>query len=294
MLKKIFGKGSPDSSKELSTDDLVVLERYDEAIERLEKRAQDNPKDLHAHLRLAEVLAQVGRGARALDQFLYVADMYTEDGFYDKALALLTKVSRLTPNDDSVRLKAAHIQRLKDLEHSRAVAIETLIAQQKDQSPLARTSPIEVEKIWQELSVTSITHRLPGDLLRRLFLGCEIVQVERGTPIASVGDREEFVLIVVNGSIEARLTAPNGHSYQLRTFFAGDVFGERSLFEHQPWTAEYKTLERTKYLKIGKAGLERILLGHPDPRTLLAALRAQGNDTIVANAAAQVSALPSP
>src|SRR6188768_1863868 len=188
MLKKIFGKSNTSTvSQELTIDDLVVLERYDEAIARLEKKAQDNPNDLHAHLRLAEVLSSDGKGARALDQYLYVADMYTDDGFYDKALALLTKIARLSPADDTVRLKVARIQRLKDLEHSRVVAIEGLVEAQKGQDPLSRVSPVEVEKLWQGLASTSIVERLRGDQLKRLFAVCEPWSAERGDLLAKIG-----------------------------------------------------------------------------------------------------------
>ena len=172
----------------MTIDDLVVLERYDEAIERLEQKAHDNPNDLHAHLRLAEVLTHVGKGARALDQYLYVADMYTDDGFYDKAMALLTKVARLAPGDDTVRLKSARIQRLKELEHSRVIAIEGLVESQKGQSPLSRVTPVEIEKLWEGISATTIVERLRGDQLKRVFAGCEPWSAERGSVIARVGE----------------------------------------------------------------------------------------------------------
>ena len=289
MLKKIFGKsGANTPVHELSIEDLIVLERYDEAIERLESRVEDNPNDLHAHLRLAEVLSQVGKGARALDQYLYVADMYTDDGFYDKAIALLGKVARLIPDDDSVRQKTARIQRLKELEHSRVMAIEGLVESQKGQSPLARVSPVEVEKLWQALESTSIVERLRGDLLKRLFSGCEPWTCERGTVIARRGALDEFILIVVSGSVEARFEAAPGRSYALRTFFAGDLFGERALLEHQPWPADYTALERSKFVRVSKEGLERAMQGNPDPRAMLDALRAQHCDLDVAKAAQRV------
>lgn len=292
MLKRIFGKSSPaGTAQEVSIEDLIVLERYDEAIGRLEARVRDFPNDLHAHLRLGEVLAQVGKGGRALDQFLYVADMYSDDGFYDKALALLTKITRLAPGDDSVRLKTAHIQKLKQLEQSRARVVEGLIEAQKGQSPLSRTSPVEIERIWETLAGTSILKRFSSEHLRRLFAGCEIGQVERGAVIARAGSLEPFLLIVVSGSIEARRELEPGRSYQLRTFFAGDVFGEQSLLEHKPWQADYSALERTRFMRVNKEGLERTMVGNPDPRGMLEAMRAQHCDRDVAEAADRVAGL---
>ena len=291
MLKKFFGKGgSTPKSYEMTIEDLIVLERYEEAIERLEKKTHDNPNDLHSHLRLAEVYAQVGKGAKALDQFLYVADMYTDDGFYDKALAQLTKVSRLAPGDATVHAKVQRIQRLKALEHSRVLAVEGLVASQQEQDPLARTSPVEMERLWQGLAATAIVERLPGDQLKRLFSGCELWIAEASHQIARRGGREEILLILITGAAEAVYTATDGQRFQLRQFAPGDILGERSLLEHKPWPADYRVTERSKFVRLAAAGIEKALTGNPDPRALIDALRSQRADQAVAAAVEKLEA----
>ena len=293
MLRKLFGKAAPvPPTHELTIEDLIVLERYEEAIERLEKKTHDNPNDLHSHLRLAEVYSQVGKGAKALDEFLYVADMYTDDGFYDKALAQLTKVSRLAPGDDTVRAKMQRIQRLKDLEHSRVLAIEGLVEAQQEKDPLARTSPVEVERLWQGLASTAIVERLSGEQLKRLFGGCELWSVSEGSEIARRGSREEFLLILITGAAEALYTTPDGQRFQVRQFAPGDILGERSLLEHKPWPATYRAMESSKFVKVGVVGMERALTGNPDPRALIDALRSQRSDQAVAAAVEKLGAAP--
>ncbi len=291
MLKRLFGKAGPvPATHELTIEDLIVLERYDEAIERLEKKTHDNPNDLHSHLRLAEVYAQVGKGAKALDQFLYVADMYTDDGFYDKALAQLSKVARLAPGDDTVRAKMQRIQRLKDLEHSRVLAIEGLVEADQEKDPLARTSPVEVERLWQGLASTAIVERLSGDQLKRLLGGCELWSAEAGEPIARRGSRDEFLLILITGAAEAVFTTRDGQKFQIRSFAPGDILGERSLLEHKPWPANYNVTARSKFVKVGNSGMERALTGNPDPRALIDALRSQRIDQAVASAVEKLEA----
>ncbi len=293
MLKRLFGKAGPEpATHELTIEDLIVLERYEEAIERLEKKTHDNPNDLHSHLRLAEVYAQVGKGAKALDQFLYVADMYTDDGFYDKALAQLSKVSRLAPGDDTVRAKMQRIQRLKDLEHSRVLAIEGLVEADQEKDPLARTSPVEVERLWQGLASTAIVEKLSGDQLKRLFSGCELWSVDAGTEIAARGSREEFLLILITGAAEATFTTSDGQTFQVRAFAPGDILGERSLLEHKPWPASYRVTARAKFVRVGTSGMERALTGNPDPRALIDALRSQRSDQAVASAVEKLEAAP--
>lgn len=291
MLKRLFGKAAPaPATHELTIEDLIVLERYEEAIERLEKKTHDNPNDLHSHLRLAEVYSQVGKGAKALDQFLYVADMYTDDGFYDKALAQLTKVSRLAPGDATVGAKMLRIQRLKDLEHSRVLAVEGLVEAQQEQDPLARTSPVEVERLWQGLASTAIVERLSGDQLKRLFAGCELWSVPEGAEIAARGSRDEFLLILITGAAEAVVTTADGQRYQVKQFAPGDILGERSLLEHKPWPAHYRVTARAKFVKLGPSGMERALTGNPDPRALIDALRSQRSDQAVAAAVEKLGA----
>ncbi|MEO8195762.1 MAG: cyclic nucleotide-binding domain-containing protein [Thermoanaerobaculia bacterium] len=293
MLKKLFGKvAQVPPTHELTIEDLIVLERYDEAIERLEKKTHDNPNDLHSHLRLAEVYSQVGKGARALDEFLYVADMYTDDGFYDKALAQLSKVSRLAPGDDTVRAKMQRIQRLKDLEHSRVLAIEGLVEADQGKDPLARTSPVEVEHLWQGLANTPIVERLSGDQLKRLFSGCELWPAAPGSEIATRGSRDEFLLILITGAAEAVFTTADGQKFQVKGFGPGDILGERSLLEHKPWPATYLVTAPSKFVKVGAAGMERALTGNPDPRALIDALRSQRSDQAIADAVRKLEAAP--
>lgn len=290
MLRKLFGKGNTTPvGRDLTVEDLIVLERYEEAIDRLEQRCKEVPTDLHAHLRLAEVLAQVGKGAKALDQFLFVADSYTDDGFYDKALALLGKITRLAPGDETIRHKMARIQRLKSLEHSRVLAIEGLVEAQKERDPLSRTSPVEVERIWQGLATTPIVERLSGEQLKRLFAGCELWTVEKGFVVAATGSQEEFLAILVSGMIEAVAHSETGQAFQLRVFQTGDIFGERAILEHKPWPATYRALDAARMVRVTKAGLEQAMLGNPDPRSLLEALRSQHFDREIAAAVQKIA-----
>ena len=287
MLKRLFGGRAAASPgrEEHSIDDLIVLERYPEAIERLEARLKSNPRDLHSHLKLAEVFSQARMGTKALDQYLFVADSYTEDGFYDKSLALLTRVSRLAPGDESVVGRILRNQRLKELEHSRVLAIEGLVHAQSAQSPLEKTSPVEVQRVWQGLAGSKLVERITGEQLKRLLSGEAITEWSPGEVVAERGSSIERLFIVAGGSLEAVITHPeNGQTLQVRTFGAGDVVGERALFEHKPWPATYRVVETAKLLRIDRAGLEQSMSGLGDPRGLLEAIRAQHADRDVAAA----------
>jgi len=109
-LKGWFG-GSKQPQQEYTIDDLIVLERYEEAGDRLRAKLKTSPQDLHSHLKLAEVYAQLQQYDKAIDEFGFVADEYAGDGFYDKGLALLSKAAKLAPLDPSLRARIDRLQR---------------------------------------------------------------------------------------------------------------------------------------------------------------------------------------
>ncbi len=279
MFKKLFGKGeSVPPTKELTIEDLITLERWDEAVDKLRSRVESNPNDLHAHLKLAEVYVQAGQPAKALDEFFFVADEYSDDGFYDKAIALLAKLGRIAPGDGSVEGRLRRAQQLKDLEHRRTLAIEGLLTAQEEKDPLARLSLIEAQQIWQRVSSTDFVLRLAGDQLRRLF-GCSVLtEPAKGTILAERGSKHEEIFIFAHGSAEALLDLGDGRPVHLKTFSTGDILGDRALLEHQSWPATIRTTESCQIFRLDAAGLEKAMLGNSDPRSLLDALRARRND----------------
>src|SRR5688572_24991521 len=120
-IKNWFGGGAkqdpgqkPAKKEENYTiDDLIVLERYEEAVEHLKSKIKLNPNDLHMHLKLAEAYIGLKQYDRAVDEFGYVAEEYAQDGFYEKGIALLSKAQKLAPMDQSLRYRIERIQREK-------------------------------------------------------------------------------------------------------------------------------------------------------------------------------------
>jgi CRP-like cAMP-binding protein len=293
MLKKLFGKRDAiPETKELTIEDLIALERWDEAIARLQARVEVNANDLHAHLKLAEAYVQAGRNSSALDEFFFVSDSYCDDGFYDKAIALLTKIARLAPGDSSFEGRLRRAQQLKDLEHRRTLAMEGLMAAQEEKDPLARLSLVEAQLLWQAIQSSDFVSRLSGDQLRRLFESSVLSEPKRGTILAERGSKVEQLYIFVTGGAEALLDMGTGSPIHLHTFESGDIIGDRSLFEHQPWPATYRTTAEGQLFRLDASGLAKALQGNPDPRALIDALRARRSDHDVAAAVRKLVASP--
>ena len=165
-LKSWFGGGAAKKAeRELTIDDLIVVERYEEAAERLRAKLKINPDDLHSHLKLAEVYTELKQPEKAVVEYGFVAEEYAEDGFYDKGIALLSRAAKLAPNDASVRHLIEKIQREKSLESVRVLALAGL----KKAEGGSATSALELQRLWHHLVNSTLVQHLPGDQLERIF-----------------------------------------------------------------------------------------------------------------------------
>lgn len=269
------------NGEELSIDDLIVLERYAEAEDRLKRRVKLRPSDLHAHIKLAEVYVGVQEYDKAVGEYAYVADEYASDGFYEKARALLAKAIRLRPLDDSLQRKAAAYEQVKKFEQSRVVAVEGILSGGGSDSRKS-TSALVVQQLWHNLTGSPLVSRLPPDQLKRLFAVMELKELQQGAVLARKGSHQEEIYLIVRGVIEAVAGRPGADVSVVRSFSSGDLIGERALMEHKPWPATYRVGEAASVLGLNREGLEQALLGNSDPRRFLDALREQHHDRDVA------------
>ncbi len=283
-IRSWFGGAKQQTEKgkeqEYTIDDLIVLEKYDEAADRLKTRIKLNPQDLHSHLKLAEVYAGLRQFDKAGDECGYVADEYAQDGFHDKGIALLSKAQKLAPLDQSIRFKIERIQRDKSMEHVRSFALEGL---RQAGGAQAGSSAVELKRLWHNLTATAVVQHLPGYQLKRLFSSMLLVRLEPQTVVAEEGSREPFLLLIVTGTLEG-FVRDGGREMVVRSFSSGDIIGEAPLLERGTWPVSYRAVDQVTALRLAREGLEQALVGNPDPRGFLEVLREQHNDRDVAAA----------
>jgi tetratricopeptide (TPR) repeat protein len=70
-----------------------------EAITEYKKLAEDNPRDMNVFNKLGDLCVRVGKNQDAIRYFLRIADFYSSDGFFLKAIAMYKKVSKLDPSN---------------------------------------------------------------------------------------------------------------------------------------------------------------------------------------------------
>lgn len=83
-------------------------------------------------------------------------------------------------------------------------------------------------------------------------------EYDKGDAVVKTGDAGESLFIVKKGSV--KVTASDGGKEDLlATLGAGDHFGEVSLLDNQPRSADVIALEKSKLLEIKRKDLESLL-----------------------------------
>lgn len=277
----------PDEGPAETIEDLIVLERYAEAEQRLKARLKANASDQYARLKLAEVYSGSKQFDKAVEEYTSAASDYAGDGFYDKAQALLSKAIKLRPLDEGLKRRAESYDRAKRLEKSRVAAVEGMRSSGQTDSLRLRAA-MEIQQIWQQLSGCNLVSKLPNEQVKRLFAAFELVKLGAGSLVVERGSTLPQMALIGRGLVEAVVPRRGGGDHVIRSFGAGDLIGEGALLEHRPWPATYRAAEQVTLLTLSRESLEQMLQGNPDPRGFLTILREQRNDHAVAYAVHQM------
>lgn len=268
---------SGPGADEYTIEDLIVLERYDDAIRRLKKRLKERPTDHRGRMLLADTMMKSGDREGAVGEYVVLAEAYGRDGFHDKALALLSKVKRIAPHDEKIPRTIRRLHTMKLLDRRRGLILKALQASHEDQA-----SAFDVERTWAGLSRCPLVHRLDEDTLQRTFGAMRVERRSAGTEIFREGAEDRRMVVVAGGAVEVTVRTPEGESPVLRELIPGDVLGARALLEHEPWPADYRVSKDAVVLELDGLGLEHALGGSEDPRGFLEILRDERSDHEVA------------
>ncbi len=281
----MFGRGrkrQPDSDeRELTIEDLITLERYEEAEEKLKTRLKIVPKDLHAHLRLAEVHVALKNVHKALDEYIFVADSQADDGFFDKAIAVLSKAAKLAPGDEMLPKRLEKYKRMKQLEKRRQLAVEGLLSNTSTRKQAAGNQKLEIELLWNKIAKSHLVEKLSAENLKKLFSVMKMVHARTGKVLAESGSQVPVMYLVVDGVVEAYAEV-NRRQVAIRSFSTGDLIGDSALLERKAWPAQYKVTDAATLFQLDRQGLEDVMVGNEDPIAFLSVLRLQANDRDVA------------
>ncbi|HVR29833.1 MAG TPA: cyclic nucleotide-binding domain-containing protein [Thermoanaerobaculia bacterium] len=267
-----------------SVDDLILQGRYARAQQLLELRIAENPEDVHSHIKLGDLLAQKRKTDEALRNYLRAAQLLSEDGFFDKSLALL-KTARKLSSGESVTIDAMEetVLRAKELDTA-----AWSVRKGKGSEGSALSVSIELEALWRRMSEGDFVQGLAHGQLEVLMDAMELHRVPAGEFIAREGENDPALYLIASGLVQARLD-PLRRDLLLRNFGPGQVIGESVLFERRPWPASYKAAHNCQLLRLDVGGLQRALAKTKARRQLITGLSSQRNDQQVAALASSVA-----
>jgi pilus assembly protein FimV len=101
-----------------SAEKLVAKGKIEPAIKEYERLLEDNPNDVNTLNRIGDLWVRINRNDEAVKVFTKIADHYSKDGFFLKAIAIYKKINKLDPSKLDV------YARLADLYAKQGLAME--------------------------------------------------------------------------------------------------------------------------------------------------------------------------
>src|SRR4029450_6477016 len=83
----------------------------DKALAEFQRAAQEDPKDTRTWLRIAQITLNRGGGTQAPQVYLKTADLYVEQGFFQRAVAVYKNVLKLSPGHTDAHFKLADVDK---------------------------------------------------------------------------------------------------------------------------------------------------------------------------------------
>src|SRR4051812_39462960 len=137
---------------------LVAKGQYDKAIKEYQKVLDADPKDVRVLQKMGELFQKKNDNAQAAQYFIKVAESYSSDGFFLKAVALYKQVLKLNPGLIEVNLKLAELHQQLGL-MSEAMAYFQIVANAHDKAGDTKSS-LDTLKKMVDLDPDNVASRI--------------------------------------------------------------------------------------------------------------------------------------
>src|SRR5690242_18928981 len=110
-----------------SAEKLVAKGKIEPAIKEYERLLEDNPNDISTLNRIGDLWVRVNRNDEAVKVFTKIADHYSKDGFFLKAIAIYKKISKLDPSKRDVYARLASVHAKQGLAMEAKIQFQVLV-----------------------------------------------------------------------------------------------------------------------------------------------------------------------
>jgi hypothetical protein len=152
--------------------------------------------------------------------------------------------------------KASRVPELRMFFQPKAAVAATPVASVSADTSIAAIKPGSLRRV-------KILAEFSDEQLQRFVEFMEVQRVRQWTEIVKQGQHGDAMYLVLEGELRVRMMV-EGKETILVTLSAGEFFGEISLFDHGPRSADVVANKDSLLLKISAEAFEKLRTGAPD------------------------------
>ena len=250
-------------------DHYLARKEYDKALRAVTNELEKRPEQFNLLLRQAEILGLAGNRESAIRLYRQLAERYTRDGFYAKAIALYKKILRLEPDAEDIH---DELTRLIEEDKRTRLPLEQRLGTLRSPSGASQsetTDPVRDQQL-KELQASALFAAFEKDTLRDLLTSTNLRSYRENDTIVTEGEPGSSLFLIVSGTVQVSTRDEvSGEPIHLATLGPGDFFGEVSLLTGKPRTATITADSQVITIELDRKSVDRIAIRHPEVRTIL-------------------------
>lgn len=211
-------------------------------LQELQRKAEQEPKNLHLRIRIGDLLARMGQKKEALAVYRDAAERYAQGGFLIQAIALNKLILRLDPEQVPIQ------EVLAGLYVQRGLA--------EEEAPAASSAP-------RPRAAIPLFSDLGPEELSRVMERIQARPFARGALICREGEPGDSIYIISSGKVGVFRQNVRNEREALNELGPGEFFGEFGFFADSRRHATVEALEDTELLEITKQDCQEVLREFP-------------------------------
>lgn len=230
--------------------------KYEKELKELRQKSDQDPKNLHLRVRMADLLEKMGRRSEAMEAYRSASEQYARNGFLIQAIAVNKVILRLDPGKSKIHDQIAELYaewgKMRE-EFPGQVAGEGVAAAAEVRG--VPTIPLFSDLKKEELS--------------RVMDKIQAKRFDPGKAICREGDPGNSIYIISHGKVAVSRSHPSKGKMILNELKEGDFFGEFGFFSNSRRQATVEALADTEVLEITKEDLQKIIQEFPSVSQVL-------------------------
>jgi hypothetical protein len=279
-------------------DQFLARREYGLALEAISDEIKRRPENFNLLLRQAEILGLAGDRSQAIDVYRKLAQHYTDQGFFARAIAVTNKIIRLDPDRQDVTRELASLMAAQQVsERSERDRLDRSVVLAPSASgrhrsipertpagppaaagaPAAKSAPAAPppettageRQAAREREASQFFAAFPQSALESLLTSTCVRSFAPAEVIVREGDPGTSLFLIENGAVEVQTLDPKGRRVVLAELGPGEFFGEVAVLTGRPRTATILAKGSVTLIEITREDLDHIVAAHPEVREVL-------------------------